>query len=122
MFNRFNTESQVSTMRNLKVAAVILPLVLFLIAPLELIAQQRRPQPKPARKTVPAPNNAPNLDTLLGADTYNVYVEVRGVGQLVRSNSVNELLEPVMKLADPPKELKSLVKWLNTRADDVMTS
>jgi len=87
----------------------------------ESLAQQRRQPPKPVRK-VGTVQNVPTFDTLIAADTYKIYVEVRGVGQLVRSNSVNELIDPVIKLADPPKEFKTLVKWLNTRADDVMTS
>ena len=65
---------------------------------------------------------APTFDTLLPADSYTFYVEVRGAGQLIRSNAVNELLEPVLKLAGPPKEFKSVVKWLNAHADEVMTS
>ncbi|HEY6120261.1 MAG TPA: DUF3352 domain-containing protein, partial [Pyrinomonadaceae bacterium] len=52
----------------------------------------------------------------------NVYVEVRGVGQLMRSEGVKDLLEPVTKLAAPPKEFKSLVKWLNSHADALMTA
>src|ERR671919_2753711 len=76
-------------------------------------AQQKRPTPK----TPP-----PTFDTLLAADTYKIYGEVRGVGQLIQSNSVNEILEPIMKLAGPPKEFKTLVKWLNAQADEVTTS
>ena len=87
----------------------------------ESLAQQRRQPAKPVRK-VGTVQNVPTFDTLIAADTYKIYVEVRGVGQLIRSNSVNELIDPVIKLADPPKEFKTLVKWLNTRADDVMTS
>ena len=87
----------------------------------ESLAQQRRQPSKPIRKVGTVPN-APTFDTLVAADTYKIYVEVRGVGQLIRSNSVNELIDPVMKLANPPKEFKTLVKWLNTRADDVLTS
>jgi hypothetical protein len=109
-------------MKYLKVVTAILVLVLFVVSPAEVFTQQRRQPPKPIRKTVSPPAATPTFDTLLGADTFNLYLEVRGVGQLIRSNSVNELLEPVMKLADPPKEFKTLIKWLNTHADDVMTS
>lgn len=85
-------------------------------------AQQKRqapakPQPRAARPTPP-----PTFDTLLAADSYKIYGEVRGVGQLIRSNSVNDILEPIMMLAGPPKEFKTLVKWLNMHADQVMTS
>ena len=44
------------------------------------------------------------------------------MGQLIRSNSVNEMLEPIMKLAGPPKEFRTVVNWLNTNADAVMSS
>jgi hypothetical protein len=112
-------------MRNLRVATAILSLaVMVALTPVSVVSQQRRPQPKPVRKatTAQAPAAVPTFDTLLGSGTYSVYVEVRGVGQVVRSNSVNELLEPVMTLSDPPKEFKTLVRWLSSRADDVMTS
>lgn len=102
----------------------ILLLVLILL-PVTTLAQQKRqtpPRPQPKATPAPAPEPAPTFDTLLPANSYRVYVEVRGAGQLVRSNAVNELLEPVLKLARPPKEFKSVVKWLNAHADEVMTS
>ncbi|MEP6635462.1 MAG: DUF3352 domain-containing protein [Acidobacteriota bacterium] len=86
-----------------------------------LLAQRRRPSaPK-----IPAPGQAaaaPTFDTLLAADSYKVYGEVRGIGQLIRSSGVNDVLEPVMKVAGPPKEFRTLVKWLNSQADTLMTS
>lgn len=84
-------------------------------------AQQRRNPPVRAQKPVSA-GATPTFETLLAADSYKIYGEVRGVGQLIRSNTVNELLEPVMKLTAPPKEFKTLTKWLNVHADAVMTS
>jgi hypothetical protein len=96
-------------------------LLLLTILPITTLAQQKRQTPaKPQPKATPAP--APTFETLLPADSYTIYAEVRGAGALVRSNAVNELLEPVLKLAGPPKEFKSVVKWLNTHADEVMTS
>ena len=95
-------------------------------------AQQKRqtpakPQPQkvpvtatPAAPTTPTP--PPSFDTLLAADTYRIYGEVRSVGQLIRSNSINEILEPILELAGPPKEFRNVVKWLNLHADEVMTS
>jgi len=90
-------------------------LIFLFISP--LIAQQKvSPAPKkPATAEVPEP--APTFDTLIGADSYKVYCEVRGVGGLVRSSAVNDLLDPVMKLGGPPKEFKTLVRWLNDHAD-----
>jgi len=94
-------------------------LLLLLILPITTAAQQKRPiPPKPQPKATPAPT----FDTLLPADSYKIYVEVRGAGQLVRSSAANELLEPVLKFGGPPKEFKSIVKWLNAHADELMTS
>jgi hypothetical protein len=59
---------------------------------------------------------------LVPTESYTLYVEIRSVGQLIQSNATNEVLEPVLKLAGPPKEFKSLVKWLNTHAEDLMSS
>jgi len=93
--------------------------IIFFAAP--LVAQRRPAAPRkppaqtPAPKPAPAP--APTFDTLLAADSYRVYAEVRGVGQLVRSPAVTDLLDPMMKLGGPSKEFKSLVKWLNQQAD-----
>ena len=98
-------------------------LLLLTILPVTTLAQQKRTTPaKPQPKATPAPSPAPTFDTLLPADSYTLYAEVRGAGQLIRANSVNELLEPVLKLAGPPKEFKSAVKWLKAHADELMTS
>src|SRR5215216_1819013 len=102
-------------------AISLLLLLTLLIAP--TAAQQKRqtpakPQPKPA--TAPAP--APTFDNLLPADSYVIYGEVRDTGQLISSSALNDLLEPVLKLAGPPKEFKSVVKWLNSHAEQAMGS
>src|SRR5689334_17695794 len=106
----------------MKFLKLLLPLLcLLFVLPEDGFGQQRRQPPRPNTKTTsPAPPIT--FDTLLGADRYKIYVEVRNVGQLVRSNSVNELLEPVLKLAGPPREFKEFVRWLNSHSDDVMTS
>lgn len=89
--------------------------IVILAAP--LIAQQKRTAPpkKPASAAVPEPT--PTFDTLLSTDTYKVYCEIRGAGALMRSSAVQDLLDPVMKLASPPKDFKTIVKWLNAHAD-----
>src|SRR5215475_7977919 len=81
---------------------------------------KRRAQAKP--QPAPQPTPTPTFDTLIPTNSYRLYVEVRSVGQLIRSNSINEILEPIMQLASPPKELRTFVKWLNNHADEVMTS
>ncbi|HKG59226.1 MAG TPA: DUF3352 domain-containing protein [Pyrinomonadaceae bacterium] len=97
--------------------------ILLLVIALTATAQQKRqttPKPQPKAVVVQAP--APTFDTLVPADSYILYGEVRGVGQLIRSSAVNDLLEPVFKLAGPPKEFRALVRWLNAHAEEVMTS
>ncbi|HEY0764928.1 MAG TPA: hypothetical protein VGD61_21295 [Pyrinomonadaceae bacterium] len=101
-------------------AASILLLLLVLAAP--LIAQQKRPAPKPQPRATPAPAPAPTFETLIPDDSYTFYGEVRGVGQLIQSSAINDLLEPVLKLSGPPKEFRNVVKWLRAHAEDVMTS
>jgi hypothetical protein len=96
-------------------------LTLFLFAA-PLSAQRRRPvMPKPSPSPQPA-QPAPTFETVLAADTYRIYAEVRGVGQLLRSAGVNDIVDPILKLAAPPKEFKTLVRWLNSHADALMTS
>jgi hypothetical protein len=89
--------------------------IIFLSSP--LLAQQRRSAAprKPAATATPEP--LPTFDTLLSADTYTIYCEIRGVGGLIRSSAVNDLLDPLLKLGGPPDEFKAVVKWLNAHAD-----
>ena len=110
----------VSNMKIRILTRAVLLLLIFFVNINFAIAQQKRTPP--AKSPQKAPQPAPTFDTLLASDSYKIYGEIRGVGQLIRSSSVNDLLEPVMKLAAPPREFKTLVKWLNTHADAVMTS
>lgn len=97
--------------------------VLLILINLTATAQQKRPTtPKPQPKAPVAQAPAPTFDTLVPAESYIIYGEVRGAGQLIRSSTVNDLLEPVLKLAGPPKEFRAIVRWLNTHAEEVMTS
>ncbi|HET7113984.1 MAG TPA: hypothetical protein VFI57_10085, partial [Pyrinomonadaceae bacterium] len=105
--------------------SIALCFVLLIALAASAAAQQKRQTParsQPPPAATPAPTPPLTLDTLLAADTYRVYGEVRSVGQLIRSNSVNEILEPILKLAGPPKEFRTVIKWLNTHADEVMSS
>ncbi len=76
------------------------------------LAQRRNPPKKAA-----AEEPAPTFDSLLATESYKVYSEVRSVGTLVRSPAVNDLLEPFIKLSRPPKEFKTVVKWLDAHAE-----
>lgn len=85
-------------------------------------AQQRRGTPAKKPAPVEPSEPVPTFDSLLAADSYKVYSEVRGVGGLIRSAAVNDLLDPLMKLGRPPKEFKTAVKWLNAHADVLVGS
>ena len=105
--------------------SISLSLLLIIAIAASAAAQKRqtpaKTQPSPAATPAPTPP-PPTFDTLLGADTYRIYGEVRSVGQFIKSNSVNEILEPILKLAGPPKEFRTVIRWLNTHADEVMSS
>lgn len=82
---------------------------------------QHRPSPTPPPKT-PAratanEKSALTVDNLLSADSYKVYGEIKNVGTLVSTGSMSELIDPIMSLADPPKEMKALVKFINANAE-----
>ena len=86
-------------------------------------AQQKRQTPaKPQPRSAATPAPPPTFDTLIPLESYTMYGEVRGVGQLVRSSALNDALDPVLKLAGPPKEFKKIVRWLDQHAEEVMTS
>jgi hypothetical protein len=90
-------------------------------------AQQRRlPAPRrPAQATPSKPKPAappPTFDTILGDDNYRVYSEIRNVGQLLRSPALTDLLDPLIKLGSPPKEFKTILKWLDSQADVLASS
>jgi hypothetical protein len=98
--------------------------IVFLSSP---VTAQRRPAPPrkpaaPAPAPRPAPERTATFDTILAADSYRIYSEVRGVGQLIRSPALTDLLDPVMKLGGPPKEFKTILKWLNAQADTLAGS
>src|SRR5229473_2396096 len=84
----------------------------LLAAPLS--AQQRR-APAPLRP-------APTFDNVLAVDSYEVYGEVRNVGQLLSTGGAGEIVDPILKLAQPPKEFLSIVKFLKSNSEALATS
>src|SRR5688572_31908863 len=100
---------------------VLILALMFFVAPL---TAQRRAAPPPPKKPVPAQPSEPVLtfDSLLTDDSYRIYAEVRSVGQLVRSSGLNDLLDPLIKIADPPKEFRTILNWLEAHAEALATS
>ena len=94
-------------------------LLLLTILAVSTVAQQKRPAPA---KPQPKPAAAPTFETLVPGDSYTIYGEIRGVGQLIQSSAITEALESILKLAGPPKEFKTIVKWLNAHAEELTTS
>ena len=86
-----------------------------------LAAKRRNAQPA-AKAPARAPAEAATFENLLAADTYEVYGEIKNVGQVLRSPNVADVLDPLIKLASPPKEFKSLVKFARGHADALTTS
>jgi hypothetical protein len=85
--------------------------------------QKHRTQDKPPAKVAAAPMPAPpTFDTLLAADCFKIYAEVRGVGQLIKSSAANDVLEPILKLGGPPKDFVAGVEWLKSNADQLTTA
>ncbi|HKO35184.1 MAG TPA: hypothetical protein VJV21_01815 [Pyrinomonadaceae bacterium] len=91
----------------------------FFAAPLR--AQQQPASPPPSQPQA-ATKPEPTFDTLLSADSYKMYVEVRNVGTLLTTGGAGEIIDPIVKLADPGPQLKSLLKFLRDNAEPLAGS
>lgn len=114
-------KSPSSFVRSLAIQCVSLFVMLaFLVAP--VCAQRPAPPAKaPAREAAPrAPE--PTFDNLLAADSYKMYGEVRNVGQLMNGGGLGEIVDPIIKLADPPQQFKSIITFLKKNAEALASS
>src|SRR2546421_1517027 len=91
--------------------STVLLLALF-VAP--LAAQQPTPPKSPAQ--TPA-REAPTFDGLLSTDTYKLYGEVRNVGQLLSNGGAGEIVDPIVKLADPGPQFKAIISFLKKNSE-----
>jgi hypothetical protein len=108
-------------MRNFKAILRLVSLILTIgLLGSPLAAQQKRTGLQ--RKTLPSSEPAPNFDSLLSDDSYRVYSEVRNVGQLARSAALNDLINPVLKLAGPSKEFNIVFEWIKAHGDSLAGS
>lgn len=97
-------------------------LIIFLLFAVSVAAQKRRGISAKAPASAPALKPGPTLENLLAVDTYRIHVEIRGIGQLLKTQSFNDAIEPIIKLASPPKEFKTLLTWLNSQSDSLSGS
>lgn len=102
-------------------------LLLISVVAVPVAGQQKRrvPEKTPAKTPAapaPAPAKPVTFDTLLAANAYKIYAEVRGVGGLIRSNAATEVLDPILKLGGPPDDFVESINWLKKHADQLMTS
>ncbi|MGQ0763004.1 MAG: hypothetical protein ACT4OT_13460 [Acidobacteriota bacterium] len=98
--------------------ALVLALAIF-ATPLR--AQQQPASPPPLQPEA-ATKPEPTFDTLLSTNSYKMYVEVRNVGTLLTTGGAGEIIDPIVKLADPGPQLKSLVKFLRDNAEPLAGS
>src|SRR5437016_9486901 len=86
----------------------------------------QRPTTPPAKPQAPRDATPrvpdPTFETLLEADTYKLYGEVRNVGQLLSTGGAGEIVEPIIKLANPPQEFQSIIKFLKKNEEALVTS
>lgn len=88
-------------------------LIAFLAGP--AAAQQPAPQKPPAQTA--QVDQTPPFDELLATDTYKLYGEVRNVGQLLSNGGAGEIVEPIVKLADPGPQFKSIISFLKKNSE-----
>ena len=108
--------------RSLAIQCISLCLALALVAA-PICAQRPAAPPKapPAREAAPrAPE--PTFDNLLAADAYKMYGEVRNVGQLMNGGGLGEIVDPIIKLADPPQQFKSIITFLKKNSEALASS
>lgn len=100
--------------------------VSLLLSPL---VSAQRPAKPPASPTPRTPNAAPanekapaaTFDTLLSADAYGVYAEVRMVGQQVSSQEIAQFIAP-LTLGGAPQELMNLYEFIKAHAEPLTTA
>jgi hypothetical protein len=98
-----------------RLIAVFIAIVL-LAAPLSAQRPATPAKPPARREAAPRPPE-PTFDNLLAADQYKIYGEIRNVGQLMSTGGAGEIVDPIIKLAEPPKEFKSIITFLKKNAE-----
>src|SRR6266404_5429327 len=102
------------TLYPLTIQFVSLLLVVTLLAASICAQQPATPAKTPAPRAAAPRTPEPTFDNLLAADSYKLYGEVRNIGQLMSTGGVGEIVDPIVKLADPPQDFKAIIKFLKT--------
>jgi hypothetical protein len=106
-----------------KVTQILSLLIVVVLLATPLCAQRpATPAKTPARPPAAPRAPEPTFDNLLAADRYKLYGEIRNVGQLLSTGGAGEIVDPIIKLAAPPKEFDSIIKFLKTNAEALATS
>lgn len=124
--------------RHARPAALLLAALLLQLAPTAPVnvasAQRRRSAPRKPAPTAPAaPAAAASsseaqrqeverpFDTSIGADSYVVYVEVRGIGQLARANEVRTALDAFRLIGGSTQEVTDAIDFLTANEEALAT-
>src|SRR5438128_1835365 len=104
----------------LRLSRFVSALLLLTLFVTPLAAQQPAPAKPPAQTAARA--EAPAFDNLLSADTYKLYGEIRNVGQLLSNGGAGEIVDPIVKLADPGPQFKAIVSFLKKNSEALGSS
>ena len=98
--------------------------VLSVVQSLMLFAASSIAQQPAAPASAPAPAQASEIvfEDLLAVDAFKIYGEVRNVGQLITTGGAGEILDPIIKLADPGKEFHSIINFLKKNSEALTSS
>ena len=116
-----SNSSFVARSRLTRFASLVIAIVLFTPPLLAQRPTSTAPKPSTQREATPRIPD-PTFETLLGADTYKLYGEVRNVGQLLSTGGAGEIVDPIIKLANPPPEFQSIIKFLKKNEEALATS
>jgi hypothetical protein len=129
--SRYSNVRKITSMKfplpALRCGATLVVAVSLLLVPLR--AQRPAPKPAPAAATpasqTPAAEQNPSVtfDTLLSADAYGIYAEMRMVGRHAGSQELTQLITPLgLGGSGTPDELLALYEFVKSHADALMTS
>jgi hypothetical protein len=116
------SQSARTSVRSLTIQLISLSLTMTLLAAPVCAQRPATPARPPAPREAAPRAPEPTFDNLLAADRYKMYGEVRNIGQLTSTGGVGEIVDPIIKLADPPQEFKSIIKFLKTNAEALATA